>query len=44
MYTLFFKRDQQDDMFNAKETINWGVLPEQTSQIHIYTSFFKCER
>ena len=27
-----------------KKIINWGVLPEQTSQIHIYTSFFKCER
>ena len=31
-------------MFEAKEYINPGMLPQQTSQIYIYTSLFKRER
>ena len=47
MYTSFFNRERQYlqyDPFRAIEMINRRILAQQTSQIYMYTKFFKRER
>ena len=42
--SMFCIRPRQHDPFRAKEIINRRILPQQTSQIYMYSSFFKRER